>query len=233
MNIKELAKSNQVATSNHVVSPLSRLAGPAAILAGALFIVSQLALLTLDRTDRVAASTTMTFKISMAGYVTGFVVLVIALVALYQRQALQTGTLGVVAFCAAVAGTMDMAGNQWFDGFVAPWLAQAAPETFTAPKTGTLIIAALSSYLLLPIGWVLFAIASFRAGVYPRILCVTLMIGGLISYGAGLPPYGIPLGVAVAALGVWSIARPEANLLKPMAAMRPQDDTEMRSLHAH
>ena len=73
---------------------------------------------------------------------------------------------------------------------------------------GTLVIAALSSYLLLPLGWLLFGIASFRAGVYPRILCVAIMIGGLIGFGAGLPPYGIPLGLAVAALGVWCLARP-------------------------
>ncbi len=58
--------------SNEAISPLARLAGPAAILAGALITVTQLALLTLDRNDRVAASMTMTFKLSSAGYVTGF-----------------------------------------------------------------------------------------------------------------------------------------------------------------
>ena len=52
-------------------------------------------------------------------------------------------------------------------------------------------------------------LASFRAGVYPRILCVAIMIGGLISYGAGLPPYGIPVALAVAAVGVWCLVHPE------------------------
>ena len=73
------------------------------------------------------------------------------------------------------------------------------------------MIAALSSYLLLPIGWLLFGIASFRAGVYPRILSVAIMVGGVISYGAGLPPYGIPLALAVAAVGVWCLAHPEGS----------------------
>ena len=91
MDTKDVAKSNQVAMSDLVVSPLTRLAGPAAILAGALFTVTQLTLLTLDRNDRVAASMTLTFKISMAGYVTGFFVLMIALFALYQRQAVRAG----------------------------------------------------------------------------------------------------------------------------------------------
>jgi hypothetical protein len=34
-------------------------------------------------------------------------------------------------------------------------------------------------------------------------------IAGVISYGAGLPPFGIPLGLAVGAVGVWCLAHPE------------------------
>ena len=209
MNTKEVAKSNQVAMSNQLVSPLSRLAGPAAVVAGALLTVSQLVMLTLNSTDRVALLNSTIYKVSMAGYVIGFFALMVALVAMYQRQARQAGIFGVVALCAAVAGTMDMAGNMWFDAFVAPWVADVMPETLLAPRRGTLVIAALSSYLLLPIGWLLFGIASFRAGVYPRILTLAIMVGGLISYGAGLPPYGIPLALAVAAVGVWCLAHPE------------------------
>jgi len=195
--------------SNDAVSPLSRLAGPAAIVAGVLLTLSQLAMLTLDRAEIVATLNSVTYKITMTCYVIGFFALMVALVCLYQRQARQAGTFGVVALCAAIAGTMDMAGNMWFDAFVGPWIADVMPETLSAPKRGTLVAAAVSSYLLLPLGWMLFGIASYRASVYPRILCVAVMIGGLISYGAGLPPYGIPLALAVAAVGVWSLAHPE------------------------
>jgi hypothetical protein len=194
--------------SDDCLSPLVRLAGPAAVVAGALLTVSQLVMWTLNRADLVATVNSITYKITMTSYVIGFFALMVALVALYERQALRAGTFGVVALCAAIAGTMDMAANMWFDGFVVPWLADVMPQTLAAPKRGTLVIAALSSYLLLPLGWLLFGIASFRAGVYPRILCVAIMIGGLIGFGAGLPPYGIPLGLAVAALGVWCLARP-------------------------
>jgi hypothetical protein len=195
--------------SNDAYSPLARLAGPAAIVAGVLLTVSQLAMLTLNRTDRVALLNSTIYKVSMTGYVVGFFALMVALVAIYERQARQAGVFGVVALCAAIAGTMDMAGNMWFDAFVAPWMADVMPEILAAPKRGTLVIAALSSYLLLPIGWLLFGIASLRAGVFPRILSVAIMVGGVISYGAGLPPYGIPLALAVAAVGVWCLARPE------------------------
>jgi hypothetical protein len=60
-----------------------------------------------------------------------------------------------------------MAGNMWFDGFVVPWIADVMPQTLAAPKRGTLVIAALSSYLLLPLGWLLFGLASFRARRLP------------------------------------------------------------------
>jgi hypothetical protein len=210
VNTWEVAKSNQSAMSNQPVSPLSRLAGPAAVVAGALLTVSQLVMLTLVSTDRVALLNSTIYKLTMTSYVIGFFALMVALVAMYQRQAIQAGTFGVVALCAAIAGTMDMAGNMWFDGFVAPWVADVMPQTLDAPKRGTLVAAALSSYLLLPIGWLLFGIASFRAGVYPRILTVAIMVGAVISYGAGVPPYGIPLALAVAAVGVWCLAHPES-----------------------
>jgi hypothetical protein len=195
--------------SNDDLSPLARMAGPAGIVAGVLLTGSQLVLWTLDRTDRVATLNSITYKLSMAGYVIGFFALMVALVAVYERQARQAGTFGLVALCIAIAGTMDMAGNMWFDAFAAPWIADVMPQTLTAPKRGTLVIAALSSYLLLPLGWLLFGIASFRAGVYPRILSVAIMIAAVISYGAGLPPYGIRLALAVAAVGIWCLVHSE------------------------
>jgi hypothetical protein len=195
--------------SNDDLSPLARLAGPAGIVAGVLLTGSQLVLWTLNRADRVAILNSITYKITMASYVLGFFALMVALVAIYQRQAREAGTFGLVALCVAIAGTMDMAGNMWFDAFVGPWIADVMPQTLSAPKRGTLVIAALSSYLLLPLGWLLFGIASFRARVYPRILSVAIMIAAVISYGAGLPPYGIPLGLAVGAVGVWCLVHPE------------------------
>jgi hypothetical protein len=40
------------------------------------------------------------------------------------------------------------------------------------------------------------------------------MIGGPISYGAGLPPYGIPLALAVAAVGVRCLVHPERRTVE-------------------
>ena len=62
------------------------------------------------------------------------------------------------------------------------------------------------------------------------------MIGGLISYGAGLPPYGIPLALAVAAVGVWSLAHPERGPVETPSACPQRGDrhacTGFGELHA-
>ena len=50
------------------------------------------------------------------------------------------------------------------------------------------------------------------------------MVGGLISYGAGLPPYGIPLALAVAAVGIWCLAHPERSSVETPSAC-PHDVT--------
>ena len=51
-------------------------------------------------------------------------------------------------------------------------------------------------------------ISSLRAGVFPRAICVAIVIGGLIGFQSLLPPFGIPLGLAMIWLGVWMIRTP-------------------------
>jgi hypothetical protein len=34
---------------------------------------------------------------------------------------------------------------------------------------------------------------------------VAFIVAGFLGYNAGLPPYGIPIGLAMAALGCWII----------------------------
>jgi hypothetical protein len=54
-------------------------------------------------------------------------------------------------------------------------------------------------------GWVLFGIACLRARVFPVAISVAIVIGGIAGFSALLAPFGIPLGVAVAALGIWTM----------------------------
>jgi hypothetical protein len=115
------------------------------------------------------------------------------------------GRSGLLAFLTAVLGVMAQGGNMWFDAFAAPWPAEALPQAFTTPKTPILQVGALSSYVLFALGRVLYGLATLRAGVLPVGLSVALVVGGLLGHGSGLPPYGTPIALAVAALGGWLV----------------------------
>ena len=126
-------------------SPLSRYAGPIAVIAGGLFAMAAVGLfLVMDRSDLVAMMTDPVFIVFNAAYAITFPLLLIALVALYWRQAGEAGLFGAVAFCTAATGTMALAGDMWFEGFAVPSLAQVTPGTRPArqqqPADGGLAI---------------------------------------------------------------------------------------------
>jgi hypothetical protein len=185
-------------------SPLNRNAGPIATIAGGLFAVAAVGLfLVMDRSDLVAMMTDPVFLVFNAAYAITFPLLLIALVALYWRQAGEAGLFGAVAFSIATAGTMALAGDMWFEGFAVPSIAQVTPEVIGPPASDSLLMAAwLVSVVLFSTGWILFGVASLRARVFPRALSLALAVAGLIGFQAAMPPWGVALGLAVAAVGV-------------------------------
>jgi hypothetical protein len=195
-------------------SSLSRNAGGLALVAGAAFALVDLGRWAFDRPDdKIGMMADPWFLVFNGAYFVAFVGLAVALVALYAQLAPRTGRFGLVAFVAALAGTMTQGGNMWFDGFAAPWLAAVAPQVFTAEKTITLQVGALAAYLLFALGWMLFGIAVLRARVVPVAIPVALVIAGALGYQSGLSPYGVPIGLAVAALG--------AGLIRASHGARP------------
>jgi hypothetical protein len=184
----------------------SRFAGPIALAGGGTFAAIDLVLLAYrDDADRIGMLADPVFRTFNAAYFFAFVGLLISLIAVHGRQSRQAGGFGRFAFCAAVLGTMTMAGDMWFDGFVSPWLAEVTPQVFTAEKGVILQIGALCSYLFFALGWVLYGIAAVRARVFPVTISLALVVGGVLGWSAGMPPYGVPIGLAVAALGGWLI----------------------------
>ncbi len=200
-------------------SALSRLAGPFAISAGGLFIAAQVLLFaTLELENRSATVQKPLYAVAQVGYFLGFCMLMLALIAVYEWEADRAGTFGVFAFCTAVIGTMFLAGDLWFDTFAGPWIITAAPDVANTP-TGSVVAGALVSYALFAIGWVLFGLASLRARVFPRLISVAIMVGGAVGFNALLPPFGIPLALAMIALGMWMIrARAPRTIPIPVAA---------------
>jgi hypothetical protein len=198
-------------------SALSRLAGPFALSAGGLFIAAQALLFaTLEPANKLATVHKPLFAVAQVGYFLGFCMLLLALFAAYVWESDRAGTFGVIAFCAAVVGTMFLAGDLWFDTFAGPWIITAAPDVADTP-TGSVVAGAFVSYALFAIGWVLFGLASLRARVFPRLISVAIVVGGVVGFLALLPPYGIPLGLAMIALGAWMIQAPASRTADGLA----------------
>jgi hypothetical protein len=186
-------------------SLITRLAGPAAIAAGTLMVSAQLVLSTFDMSQHVAVSTDPLFQVTQVFYLLGFMALMVFLFATSRWLEEKGGKFGVFATLAALVGTMALGGDLWFETFAVPWIADEVPGAFDTDPTVVLALGAISSYLLMAIGWALFGIASYRARVFPRTLSVALVIGGLLAFNALLAPFGIALGLAVGAVGIWVV----------------------------
>ena len=186
--------------------PLARIAGGAAVVAGALFAVAQLGqLATLDRADIVATMADSLFQAFSITYATGFVALVIALAAIHVRQAHAAGVFGLVGFGAAVLGTMSLGADMWLEAFASPWLMAAAPELLTIEKAPIWQVGYTLSYVLFALGWILFGLSNLRSRAVPTALSAAVVLGGAIGFFVAQPPFGVPLGLAVVAVGVWLI----------------------------
>src|SRR3712207_6290628 len=118
--------------------------------------------------DRVAMLADPVVRTVNVLYSAAFAGLAVGLLALHDRQAARAGRFGAVALVAALIGIMAQGGNMWFDAFVAPGLAEVAPQAVPALVLTTMLqLGGLLSYGLFALGWILFGFASLRARVVP------------------------------------------------------------------
>ncbi len=186
-------------------SPLARVAGPIALGAGVLLLLQQLVMASfLDHAAIEATMANPLFVPAAVLYFIAFCGLLVALVAVYARESEEAGVFGAVAFLAALVGTMFLAGDLWFEAFAVPWLGDVAPASLHLAG-GTLMLGAFASYILFAVGWIAFGLASLRARVFPMPISVAIVVGGLIGFQGALPPFAIPLALAVGALGAWMV----------------------------
>jgi len=191
---------------------LDRAAGPLAIAAGALMVVAQLTMWPFDETAHVAMTRNGVFQVAGAVYFLGFCVLLFALIAAYRWEEERAGRLGLAGMVGAAVGTMALGGDLWFESFAVPWIADEVPQAFETEPTTVLALGAIASYLLFAGGWALFGVASLQAGVFPKAISVAIIVSGLLGFSALLPPFGVPLGLTMFALGVWMIRSPRTSL---------------------
>jgi mannose/fructose/N-acetylgalactosamine-specific phosphotransferase system component IIC len=85
-----------------------------------------------------------------------------------------------------------------------------------------LAIGGFSSYVLFAVGWMVFGIAGWRSRMFPAWIGVLFVVAGLLGFNAGLPPYGIPIGLAMATLGWW-IVRTGAPATHPAASRQSRE----------
>jgi hypothetical protein len=153
----------------------------AAIVGGAALVISLLLdwlVVPYDKLGDAAAYLTASYLASAGLRLLSTVLFLWALLALYNRQSIATGTLGLWGFVVAFFGTALFAGSVWAEVFVYPTLARVAPTVFTgqsAEASSVIIGKNLSAYLF-AIGIVLFGLATLKAGVYPRWASALLVV---------------------------------------------------------
>jgi hypothetical protein len=197
-----------VATSSFV-----RLAGIASLVAAGLILVQQI--------SQIAFALTMSESMAIATHslryglaLLAMYALLIALTGLYALQATSAGKLGLIGYLVAALGTLLLAGDWWYEAFVAPLIATGAPELLRTAPSGSILIGAAVTFVSFALGWVLFGVASYRARVFPRGAAVLMVVGGIVGILALAPPFQIPLALAVGWMG-WSLVRQSAPETTP------------------
>jgi hypothetical protein len=162
-------------------SNLFRMGGLAAVGAGVLTIIGELVGLSVYFEDMAVAATTFSYALAFWLYMLGSVLLLGGLVAVYVYQCEEAGILGVVGFVVAFLGTALIVGANWAQVFIAPLLAVNAPQIFELGMPGGFLVA----FITLGVGWLLFGIATLRAGVFPRWAAILLLVGAVLSFFPG------------------------------------------------
>lgn len=148
---------------------------------------------------------------------------VLGLAGLYARQAEKAGRLGLAGFVMLSLWFVLIMGFSFVEVFILPRMATADPrfvKAWMGMLTGDaseLHLGALATLWTLTaplymLSGLLFGIATFRAGIFPRWAGVLLAVGTMLAPVAALlpnasqPKIAVPVGVALAWLGysLWS-----------------------------
>jgi hypothetical protein len=207
-NLRPAMTHSQSKETDMSTSPLSRIAGPLAIVTGVLVVATRIPTILFVLTGGDLAEFVLgpTHAITSVASVVAFGFLVLALVAIYEHEARSAGWFGLIGFTAALMGTVFMAGDWWYEAFAVPRMAEVVPEAIPTFVGGRVLMGGIASFVLLGVGWVLFGAASLRAHVFPTTISGAIIVGGLLSgipIGLAYLTGGVILGLAIAWLGVW------------------------------
>jgi hypothetical protein len=112
----------------------------------------------------------------------------LALMAIYAAQAEFLGWIGFAGFVLAFLGSLLYLGLQFDESFVWPLLAAEAPSLLDLKGPLFSDAAFMASYLVMGLlfmsGWLVFGVATARAGIFPRLSGILLAVG-MPVFGAG------------------------------------------------
>lgn len=192
-------------------SDLIKWGGLAALVGGVLFLVAEvLGLPTLNVETFSETATTASFAIQQLLFLLGVVFVLLGLLGLYVRQSEAAGALGLIGFLVAFLGTVLIGGFIWASAFIAPDLAVVAPQFLDGgPPSGFFL-----SFITFALGWLLFAVSTLRARVFPRAAAILLIVGAVFIV-LPLPFTTVVFAVAVAWLGFALFTGWEASAEQP------------------
>jgi hypothetical protein len=191
-------------------SNLIRWSGLSALVGGVLIIVSDVINAVLfpgERSSQVMLTGSW-LTIQILGLV-ALALITLGLVGMYACQVQQAGTLGLIAFVMTFGGMLMVFGLSWGEPFLGPLVAEQAPGLLSAEPSGALAVGSILSIVLFALGWLLFGLASLRAGTLPRGAAALLIVGALLSFVLtllNLPLFSVVLGAALIWTGyaLWS-----------------------------
>src|ERR687894_2093916 len=193
----------------------------AAMVSGLALVVSMLLawlVVPYERLGLTEAYISISYSLSSGLRLLGLVLLVWGLIGIHGPQSRVAGTFGLWAFVVVFLCSALAVGNVWAEVFVYPTLAQIAPDMLSGAGFETeaaYMSAGLSmSYPLFFLGLILFAAATFWAGVYPRWIALLLIVSVPVTMfldptaGTFQESIGPALwGVALAAYGFYALRR--------------------------
>ncbi len=204
------------------LSRFVRMGAWAAMVGGVALVVSMLLawlVVPYERLGQTDAYLTSSYSVSSGLRLLGMVLLVWGLIGIYGPQSRAAGSFGLWTFIFVFLGTALAVGNVWAEVFVYPTLAQIAPGMLSGAGFGTeaamyIAVGINLSYPLFFLGLILFAAATFWAGVYPRWIALLLVISVPVTMfldptaGTFQESIGPALwGIAVAAYGFYALRR--------------------------
>jgi hypothetical protein len=181
------------------LSRVARLLAPAGYTAAALALAALVLFVVVAGSGTISqAATSTVFYAPTLAALGSTLALLLVLVAMFVRQSGELGSFGVVAFVIALTGTALAAGASWTYVFVVPYLARNAPG-LADESSGSVLVGFVVSYLLMGVGWLLFAVTTLRTKVFARWAVVLLIVGAVITV-VPMPSRTLVLAVAAACL---------------------------------